>query len=177
MTLDCSQGEVFTVAVTNGKPFTITAINQYPGELVVLDVFNKTGGTLGAVTFGSGIQGGRLHAPGTGRPSGDHVPVGRHQPPRDRANVGGRARLSRRQVTALWRRHRECISVGRMRMPGSATRILLGAGVIAAACGGSDAPGQMTVNVPQHGRVFVLVEENRDYAAVVASGRCPTSTR
>ena len=66
MTLDCSRGEVFTVAVTNGKPFTITALNQYPGELVVLDVFNKTGGTLGAATFGSGFKAGAFALPGPG---------------------------------------------------------------------------------------------------------------
>ncbi len=66
MTLDCSLGEVFTVTATNGKPFAITAINQYPGELVVLDVFNKSGGSLGPVTFGSGFKAGSFALPGPG---------------------------------------------------------------------------------------------------------------
>ena len=35
----------------------------------------------------------------------------------------------------------------------------------------------MTVSVPQHGRVFVLVEENRTTPTSWGSGRCPTSTR
>lgn len=66
MTLDCSQGEVFTIAVTNGKPYAITAANQYLGELVALDIFNKTGGTLGAVTFGAGFKAGPFTPPGPG---------------------------------------------------------------------------------------------------------------
>ena len=66
MTLDCAQGEVFTIAATNAKPFTITAINQYPGELVVLDIFNKTAGGLGAATFGAGFKTGRFTPPGPG---------------------------------------------------------------------------------------------------------------
>jgi hypothetical protein len=66
MTLDCSQGEVFTIVATNGKPFTITAINQYPGELVVLDILNKSADELGAVTFGAGFKVGRFIPPGPG---------------------------------------------------------------------------------------------------------------
>lgn len=66
MTLDCSLGEVFTVAATNGNSFAITAMNQYPGELVVLDIFNKTNGALGAATFGSGFKAGAFTPPGPG---------------------------------------------------------------------------------------------------------------
>jgi len=66
MTLDCSLGEVFTIAVTNGKPYTIKATNQFPGELVVLDIYNKAGGPLGAATFGSGFQAGAFTPPAAG---------------------------------------------------------------------------------------------------------------
>jgi hypothetical protein len=66
MTLDCSLGEVFTITVTNGRPYTITGANQYPGELVVLDIFNKTTSALGAATFGSGFKAGTFTPPGPG---------------------------------------------------------------------------------------------------------------
>jgi hypothetical protein len=66
MTLDCSLGEVFTIAATSGKPYTITAINQYPGELVVLDIYNKTAGALGTATFGPAFKTGAFTPPGPG---------------------------------------------------------------------------------------------------------------
>jgi hypothetical protein len=66
MTLDCAVAEVFTIAVTNRNAYTITAASQYPGQLVVLDIYNKTGGTLGAATFGSGFKAGAFTPPGPG---------------------------------------------------------------------------------------------------------------
>jgi hypothetical protein len=66
MTLDCSVAEVFTIAVTNARPYAITAANQYPGQLVVLDIYNRTGGPLGAATFGAGFKAGTFTPPGPG---------------------------------------------------------------------------------------------------------------
>jgi len=54
------------------------------------------------------------------------------------------------------------------------TRFLTWAGVIACtACGASSDEGSPSVNVPPHGHVFVLVEENTDYADVVGTGAMP----
>lgn len=66
MTLDCSVAEVFTIAVTNARPYAIAAANQYPGQLIVLDVYNRTSGALGAATFGSGFKASAFTPPGPG---------------------------------------------------------------------------------------------------------------
>lgn len=56
-------------------------------------------------------------------------------------------------------------------MPSPTTRFLVRAGVIAAvACGESGAPSSA---VPPHGHVFIVVEENRNYASVVGTGAMP----
>lgn len=56
-------------------------------------------------------------------------------------------------------------------MPSSATRFLLRAGVLAAAaCGEPAAP---SVTVPLHGHVFIVVEENTNYASVVGTSAMP----
>ena len=52
----------------------------------------------------------------------------------------------------------------------SGKRFLDRAGVIAVACGAYWSPG---TPVPRHGRVFVVVEENTSYAAVVGTGAMP----
>ena len=55
----------------------------------------------------------------------------------------------------------------------SATRYLISAGVLAAAaCGGSDS-GLPNITVPPHGHVFIVVEENTNYASVVGTGAMP----
>jgi phosphatidylinositol-3-phosphatase len=57
-------------------------------------------------------------------------------------------------------------------MPFSAKGLLACVGVAAAACGGSDStlpPG----TVPLHGHVFIVVEENTNYADVVGAGAMP----
>ena len=48
--------------------------------------------------------------------------------------------------------------------------LVLGAGIIAAACGDSAAP---SIGVPLHGHVFVVVEENTNYDSVVGTGAMP----
>jgi acid phosphatase len=60
-------------------------------------------------------------------------------------------------------------------MPSRATSLIL-AGALAAACGGGDgtialaAPGG---TIPPHSHVFIVVEENRNYASVVGTGAMP----
>jgi phospholipase C len=57
-------------------------------------------------------------------------------------------------------------------MPSSFKRFLVYASVsVAAAC--ADSPGLPSNAVPQFGHVFVLVEENRNYDAVVGTGAMP----
>ena len=56
-------------------------------------------------------------------------------------------------------------------MSSLANRLLVVAGVFsAAACGDQGSP---SVTVPLHGHVFIVVEENRNYASVVGTGAMP----
>jgi hypothetical protein len=58
-----------------------------------------------------------------------------------------------------------------MRMSYGAKRFVVLAGVIAAAaCGDTAAPA---ITVPLHGHVFIVVEENTNYASVVGTGAMP----
>lgn len=66
MSLDCALGEAFTIRATSAANVTITAANQFPGELVVLDIWNDTRSALGSVTFGTGFRVGGFTPPGPG---------------------------------------------------------------------------------------------------------------
>lgn len=57
ITLDCSQGNEFDVPVTNATAFTINnPTNGNAGQNITVQIRNATGGSIGAITWGSAFK-------------------------------------------------------------------------------------------------------------------------
>lgn len=54
---DAAAANYFAIAVTNGRPFTIQdPTKPIPGQQIVYDIRNKSGGAMGGITWGAAFQ-------------------------------------------------------------------------------------------------------------------------
>lgn len=58
VTIDASRGNTFTITATNATPFTVANPTnvQQGGQFVAIDIYNNSGGALGAATFGTNYR-------------------------------------------------------------------------------------------------------------------------